>query len=158
MSFQWNPIAKPMQYANHSITKRKSYERELSNFKDQSISDRVQNLGNIIILWEESSGEFWVESNCKNYAIHQPLYYLTNFVRTWIVQFLVPINIWLSPKVGENHNVVGGVIWWVLSEIQSLELCNTPTTPFQNELRMNPNCPISRTNRYRIESKTWATS
>ncbi|CAL2239437.1 unnamed protein product [Prunus armeniaca] len=48
-------------------------------------------------------------------------------------------------------------IWWVLSEIQSIDLCNIPTTPFQNELRSNMNCLISRTNRYRIESKTWGT-
>ncbi|CAL9000976.1 unnamed protein product [Prunus brigantina] len=44
------------------------------------------------------------------------------------------------------------------SELQSLELCNTPSTPFQNELRTNLNCPISWANRYRIESKTWGTS
>ncbi|CAL9012043.1 unnamed protein product [Prunus brigantina] len=49
-------------------------------------------------------------------------------------------------------------IWWGLSKIQSLELCNTPTTPFMNELGMKLNCPISWTNRYRIESKTWGTS
>ena len=61
-------------------------------------------------------------------------------------QFLVPINIGLSPKLGEQHNMVGGVIWLALSEIQSLELCNTPTTPFKNELRTNLNCPISWTN------------
>ncbi|WP_219619107.1 hypothetical protein, partial [Klebsiella pneumoniae] len=69
-----------------------------------------------------------------------------------------PIDIGLSPKLGEHHNMVGGVIWWILREIQLLKLCNTPTTPFQNELRTNMNCPISWTNRYRIESKTWGTS
>ena len=69
-----------------------------------------------------------------------------------------PINIGLSPKLGEHHNIVGGVIWWVLSEIQSLDLYNTPTTPFQNELRTNLNRPIASANRYRIESKTWGTS
>ncbi|KAL6276884.1 hypothetical protein ACE6H2_020485 [Prunus campanulata] len=52
------------------------------------ISDRAQNLGIIIIWWEESFGEF-------------------------------------------------------LSEIQSLELRNTPTTPIRNELPLNLNCPIS---------------
>ncbi|WP_219619106.1 hypothetical protein, partial [Klebsiella pneumoniae] len=68
------------------------------------------------------------------------------------------IDMGLSPKLGEHHNMVGGVIWWVLSEIQSQKLGNTPTTPFQNELRTNLNCPISWTNRYGIESKTWGTS
>ncbi|WP_171260365.1 hypothetical protein, partial [Acinetobacter baumannii] len=68
-----------------------------------------------------------------------------------------PIDIGLSPKLGEHRKTVGGVIWLVLNEIQSLELWNTPTTPFQNELRTNLNCLISWTNRYRIESKTWGT-
>ncbi|CAL8112376.1 unnamed protein product [Prunus armeniaca] len=54
--------------------------------------------------------------------------------------------------------MVGGVIWLVWSEIQWLKLCNTPPTPFQNELATNLNSPISWTNRYRIESKTWGTT
>ena len=33
--------------------------------------------------------------------------------------------------------MVGGVVWLVLSEIQALELCNTLTTTFHNELRTN---------------------
>ncbi|CAL9018934.1 unnamed protein product, partial [Prunus brigantina] len=74
------------------------------------------------------------------------------------VRFHGPIDIRLSPKLGEHHNMVGRVIWRVFSEIQWLKLCNTPTTPFQNELLENLNCPISWTNRYRIESKTWGTS
>ena len=52
-----------------------SYELEISNFTNQSISDQAQ-------------------------------------------------------KLGQHHNMVGGVIWRVLSEIQSLELCNAPSTPF----------------------------
>ena len=35
----------------------------MSNFFDQLISDRAKNLGNMIILWEESIGDFWVKSN-----------------------------------------------------------------------------------------------
>ena len=57
-----------------------------------------------------------------------------------------------------GYYIVGGVIWWVLSEIQSLELYNTPTTTFQNEVHTNLNCPISWTNRYWIEYKTLGTS
>ena len=53
-------------------------------------------------------------------------------------QFLVPINIGLSPNLGEHCNIVGGVIYCSLSEIQYLKLCNTPTTQFQNELRTKP--------------------
>ena len=64
----------------------------------------------------------------------------------------------LRQKLEEHHNILGGVIWWVLSEIQSLALYNTSAIPFQNELRTNLNCPIIRTNGYRIESKTWGTS
>ena len=55
-------------------TVRTSYEVEVSHFFDQMISDRVQNLGNIILQWEESFGEFWVKSNPYNYAILQPLH------------------------------------------------------------------------------------
>ncbi|CAL2256378.1 unnamed protein product [Prunus armeniaca] len=47
-------MAKTMQYTNHSISERISYEPELSDFVDQSISDRVQNMGKIIIWWEGS--------------------------------------------------------------------------------------------------------
>ena len=158
MSFEWNPIAKTIQCTNHTISEPTSYKTEWSDFMDQSIPNWVQNLGNIIILWEESFGGFWVKSNLYNYAIHEPLHFMTNFVRTWIFQFHGPIDIGLSPKLGEHHNMVGGVIWWVLCEFQSLQLCNTSTTPFHNELRTNLNCPISWTNRYRIESKTWGTS
>ena len=146
-----------MQYTNHSISERTLYEPWLSNVMDHSISDWVQNLGNIIIRWEESFGEFWVKSNPKNYAIHQPLHFRTNFVRNWIAKFRGPIDIGLSPKLGEHHNIVGGVICWVWSEIQTVELHNTPTTSFQNELRKNLNCPVSWTNRYQINSKTWGT-
>ncbi|CAL2247627.1 unnamed protein product [Prunus armeniaca] len=64
----------------------------------------------------------------------------------------------VSPKLGEQHNMVGGVVWLVLSEIQCLKPCNTPTTPFQNELPTNLNSPISWTNRYHIESKIWGTT
>ena len=124
----------------------------------QLISDWVQNLGNIIIWWEESFGVFWVKSNGYNNTIYQPLLFITNFVRTWIVQFQGPIDIGLSRKLGEQHNIVVGVIWLVLSEIQSLELYNTPNTPFQNTVRVNLNWPISWTSRDRIESKTWGTS
>ena len=158
MCFEWNPIPRTIQYSNHSISERTSYEPELSDFMDQSISDWVQNLGNIIILCEESFGWFWVKSNPLNYTIHQPLHFRTNVVRTWIVRFQGPIDIGLSPKIGEHHNIVGGVIRWVLSEIQSPELCNTLNTPFQNEYRTNLNCQISWTNQYEIESKTWETS
>ena len=53
-----------------------------------------------------------------------------------------PIDIGLSPKLGEHHNMVGGVIWCVLSEIQWIKLCNAPTTPYENEVRTNQNCQI----------------
>ncbi|KAL6294033.1 hypothetical protein ACE6H2_002175 [Prunus campanulata] len=53
--------------------------------------------------------------------------------------FLTPMDFLSSPKLGHHHNMVGGVIWFVLSEIQSLELCNTPTTPVWNELPLNLN-------------------
>ena len=158
MSIEWNPISRTVQYTNHSISERTSYEPELSNFMGQSISDWVQNLGNIIIWREESLGWLWVKSNVDNYAIHQPLHCRTNFVRTLNVQFHGPIDIGLSPKLGERHHIVGEVIWCVVIDIQSLELHNTPTPLFHNELRMNLNCPISWTNRYGIESKTWGTS
>ena len=125
---------------------------------DRSISDWVQNLGNIIMWGEESFGGFWVKSNLKNYTIHQPPHFRTNFVRTWIVRFHGPIDFGLSPKPWDPHNIVGGVIWWVLREIQWLKLCNTPATPFQNEIRTNHNCPIWWTNRCQIESQTWGTS
>ncbi|CAL2247469.1 unnamed protein product [Prunus armeniaca] len=114
-----------MQHSNRSISEGSLYEPELSDFKDQSISDGVQNLVNVIIWWEESFG---------------------------------PIDIGLSPKLGEQHNMVGGVIWSVLSDIQLLKLCNTPTAPFRKELATNRNFPISRTSRYRMESKSWGTS
>ena len=50
-------------------------------------------------------------------------------VRTWSVQFLRQIDFRSSPILGQHHNMVGGVIWWVLSEIQSLQLCYPTTTP-----------------------------
>ena len=120
--FEWNPIPRTMQYTNHSISRRISYESELSNFVDQSISDWFQNFGNIIIWWEESIGGFSVKSNILNYAIHQPLHFITNFAWAWIIQFHGPIDIRLITKLGEHDNMVGGVNWWVLSEIQYLEL------------------------------------
>ena len=158
MTLEWDPISRTMQYTNHSISERTSYASKSYIFLGKSNLDWAQNLGNTIIWWEGSFGEFWAKSNLWNYAIQQPHLFRTNFVRTWIVQFRGPIDIGLSPKLGEHHNMVGWVIWWVLSEIQSLELCNTPTTPFHNELHTNLNCPISWTNQYRIESKTWGTS
>ena len=56
--------------------------------------------------------------------------YGTNFVRTRSVPFLWPIDFSSSPKLWQHHNIMGRVIWWVLSEIQSLQLCNPPTAPF----------------------------
>ncbi|CAL2271147.1 unnamed protein product [Prunus armeniaca] len=56
--------------------------------------------------------------------------------------YYISERIGLSPKLGEQHNMVGGVIWLVWSEIQWLKLCNTPPTPFQNELATNLNSPI----------------
>ena len=35
-----------------------SYELEVYHFFDQMISDRAQNLGNIVMWWEESFGAF----------------------------------------------------------------------------------------------------
>ena len=49
-------------------------------------------------------------------------------IRTWIVQFLRSIDLGSSSKLGQHSDMVGGVIWWVLTEIQSLELCYSPTT------------------------------
>ncbi|KAL6279480.1 hypothetical protein ACE6H2_016361 [Prunus campanulata] len=60
-----------------------------------------------------------------------------------VVQFLTPIDFRWSPQLGHHHNMVGGVIWCVLSEIQSLEQRNAPTTSIRNELRSDLNCPIS---------------
>ncbi|KAL6279491.1 hypothetical protein ACE6H2_016372 [Prunus campanulata] len=51
------------EYTNHSYEERTAFEPELSNFLPLLFSDRAQNLGNIIIWWEESFGEFWVKSN-----------------------------------------------------------------------------------------------
>ena len=106
VGLEWNPMAKTMQYTKYSISERTCYEPELSDFLDQSISDWVQNLGKNIIWWEESFGGFGVKSNGKNYAIQQLLHFWTNLLRTWIVRFLGPIDIGLSPKLGEQH------IWW----------------------------------------------
>ena len=47
----WNAPTTPFK-------ERTSNKLEMSNFFDQLISDRAQNLGNIIIWWEESFGEF----------------------------------------------------------------------------------------------------
>jgi len=55
--------------------------------------------------------------------------YGKNCVKTWSVSFHWPIDFGSSPKLMQHPNMVGGVIWWVLSEIQSLELCYHPTTP-----------------------------
>ncbi|CAL2256489.1 unnamed protein product [Prunus armeniaca] len=49
-------MAKTMQYTNHSISDGTWYEPELSDFKDQWLTDEVQDLGNNIIWWEESFG------------------------------------------------------------------------------------------------------
>ena len=158
MSFVSNPICWTMRYTNHSISEQTSYEPELSDYRDQSISDWVQNLGNIIVLW--GGVIWWVLSEIQTLELYNtpPLHFRMNFVRTWIVRFHGPINFGLSLKLREHHNTMGGVIWWVLSEIQWPKLCITPTTPFHNELRTNLNCPISWTNRYRIDSKTWRTT
>ncbi|CAL2256447.1 unnamed protein product [Prunus armeniaca] len=43
-----------MQYTNHTTSERTSYEPELSDFRDQSISDSIKSFGNIIMLLEES--------------------------------------------------------------------------------------------------------
>ncbi|KAL6284644.1 hypothetical protein ACE6H2_015573 [Prunus campanulata] len=50
-----------------------------------------------------------------------------------------PIDFRSGPKLGHHHNIVGGVMWGVLSEIQWLELRNTPTTPIRNKLPLNLN-------------------
>ena len=71
--FWMKPIARTMQDTKHSNSERTAFELELSNFLPLLISDRAQNLGIIIIWWEESFGEFWVKSNRKNYGIPQPL-------------------------------------------------------------------------------------
>ena len=152
MNFWFGLLHQPLHFRTQFT------QPELADFMDQSISDWAQNLGNIIILLEESFGGFCVKSNPWNYTIPQPLHFRTQFTRTWIGRFHGPINIELSPKLREHHNIVGGVIWWVLSEIQSLELYNKLTASFQNTVRTNLNWPISWTNRYRIESKTWGTS
>ncbi|KAL6279492.1 hypothetical protein ACE6H2_016373 [Prunus campanulata] len=53
------------------------------------------------------------------------------------VQFRTPIDFRSGPKHGHHHSMVGGFMWGVLSEIQSLELRNTPTTPIRNKLPLN---------------------
>ncbi|PQM42496.1 hypothetical protein Pyn_09712 [Prunus yedoensis var. nudiflora] len=78
VSFKCNPIARTMEYTNHSYKERTASKPELSNFLPRLISDRAQNLGITIIWWKESSGEFSVKSNRYNYAIHQPLQFGTN--------------------------------------------------------------------------------
>ena len=71
-----------------------------------------------------------MKSNHYNYESTNHSIYGTNFVRTRNAQFLGAIDFLSSPKLGQHHNKVRGVILWVLSEIQSLELCNPLTTPF----------------------------
>ena len=98
-------------------TERTSIEHEMSNFFDQLISDPVQNLGNITIRCEESFGGFCGNpiirtTQCTNHYI-----YGTNFIRTWCVQFFWPFDFGSCPKHWQHHNMVGGVIWWVLREI-----------------------------------------
>ncbi|KAL6286412.1 hypothetical protein ACE6H2_010802 [Prunus campanulata] len=55
--------SRTMEYTNHSNKERTAFELEWSNFVHLLISDRAQNLGIIIIRWEESFGEFSVISN-----------------------------------------------------------------------------------------------
>ncbi|KAL6294038.1 hypothetical protein ACE6H2_002180 [Prunus campanulata] len=74
------------------------------------------------------------------------------------VQFRTPIDFGSTPKLGNQHDMVGGVLWWVLSEIQLLELRNTPTTPIRNKLPLNLKCKILYTYSFPIEPKTWASS
>ena len=73
---------------------------------------------------------------CTNHSI-----YGTNFVRTWSVQFLWPIEFGSIPKLGQHHNMYGGDIQRVLREIQLLELRSALTTPFTertlNKLEMS---------------------
>ena len=119
----WNPTTSP-------CTVWTLYEHELSNFFGQLISDRAQNFGNIWIWWEELFGDFWEKSYHYNRQSQNHSVNVTSFLRTWSVQYLWPIDFGLISKLGQEHNIVGGVIWWVLSQIQSLELCSPPTTPF----------------------------
>ena len=61
------------KYTIHSNSEQTAFEIEVSNFVQLLISDRAQNLGIIIIWWEESFGVFWVKSNRQNQGTHQPL-------------------------------------------------------------------------------------
>ncbi|KAL6294037.1 hypothetical protein ACE6H2_002179 [Prunus campanulata] len=56
-------IARTTEYTNHSNSEQTAIELEVSNFVHLLTSDRAQNLGIIIIWWEESFGEFCVKSN-----------------------------------------------------------------------------------------------
>jgi len=71
---------------------------------------------------------WWFLSDIYYVELHNPTTTPCT-LRTWCVQFLWPIDFVSSSNHGQHHNMVGGVIWWVLSEIQSLELCNPSTTP-----------------------------
>ena len=83
-----------------------SYALEVSNFFDKLILDRVQNLGNKIIWWEESFGEFWVKSNTRPMQSYNHSLYGENFLRMWSFQFL-------SQLISNRAQNLGNIkIWW----------------------------------------------
>ena len=63
MSFEGNSNTETMQYTTTPFVEHTSYDREVSNFFDQLNLDRAQDLGNIIMWWDESFGEFRGKSN-----------------------------------------------------------------------------------------------
>ena len=113
VSFEGNPISRTMHSTNHSIYGTNFVRTWSFQFVWPLISDRVQNLGNIIIWWEESFGDFEGNSITRTMQGTNSIYE-TNFVRIWSVQFLLPIDFRPIPKHGQHHNIVGGVIRCVL--------------------------------------------
>ena len=113
-----------------TFTEWTSNELEMSNFFEQMISDQAQNLETSLCGGRSHLGSFERNPIPRTIQSCNHFMYVTNFIRTWSVQFLWLIDFRSSSKPGKHYNTLGGVIWWVLSEIQSLEVCNPPITPF----------------------------
>ena len=118
------------------------YELEVSNFFDQLISDRAQNLGNIIIRLEESFGEVWEKSNHKNYAMHIHSMYGMNFVQIEVSHFFDQLSSDRAQNLGNN------ILWreesfgefWVKSKNYNYAIL--PPLHARYKLHLNLKCPI----------------
>lgn len=104
------------------------YELTMTNLLDQLISNQVQNWGKIIMLWEKSFGDFFCF--CRN-PITKTMQSFNHSLYSTNLQWSFDFG--SSSKLGEDHNVVRRLIWWVFSKIQLLKPCNVLTNPFRRQ-------------------------